>query len=354
MDKENESCKLKLTPKKVYNRQENKKICRLCVCEVTRFGRIFSKAGKAKHLSSKIAKITNINILETDDLSDILCQKCERFLDSVVKFQTECQFNQKKLLQACSIKRVTSPPAHPLTKSSTVLNDTRSITTGSKKQLLFGSLESTNTLNEMSINIIDKTLISPQPITRFVSVQHITTTSTPVNVTVRCSESIFSSVKDVHLSQPLSLPEISKLSRSLETRIPSAVGEIISNIPNLFYAVKNIISRQINISCRNLCKKVDGSILYNNDYNGMSELDFQLIWNELCEHNSYFIDILNSLSGQCYSIENIPPNIQVKYCFIYSILMNTRWQSLSLVQRVNTILMVDGGCSKKVYIQLLL
>ena len=163
MDKENESCKLKLTPKKVYNRQENKKICRLCVCEVTRFGRIFSKAGKAKHLFSKIVKITNIKILETDDLSDILCQKCERFLDSVVKFQTECQFNQKKLLQACSIKRVTSPPPQPLTKITTVLNDTRSITSGSKKQLLFGSPESINTLNEISINI-DKTLTTPQPI----------------------------------------------------------------------------------------------------------------------------------------------------------------------------------------------
>ena len=53
MDKENESYKLKLTPKKVYNRQENKKICRLCVCEVTRFGRIFSKAGKAKIFLAK-------------------------------------------------------------------------------------------------------------------------------------------------------------------------------------------------------------------------------------------------------------------------------------------------------------
>jgi len=38
----------------------------------------------------------------------------------------------------------------------------------------------------------------------------------------------------------------------------------------------------------------------------------------------------------------------VKYSFLYSILMNERWHELNLVKRVNTVLIIEGGCTKKV------
>ena len=39
---------------------------------------------------------------------------------------------------------------------------------------------------------------------------------------------------------------------------------------------------------------------------------------------------------------------QVKNSFLYSILMNERWHELNLVNRVNTVLIIEGGCTKKV------
>ena len=112
---------------------------------------------------------------------------------------------------------------------------------------------------------------------------------------------------------------------------------------NVNYAIKSLIANHIGESCKKLCIKTNGSILYNTDYDSMAEFDFRMLFNEIKTHNPFLIDILNSVSGQHTSISETPLHLQVKYGFIYSILMNTRWHALSLLQRVNTVLMIDGG-----------
>jgi hypothetical protein len=74
----------------------------------------------------------------------------------------------------------------------------------------------------------------------------------------------------------------------------------------------------------------------------MSEMDFDKIWEEIKSTSPFLIDIFNAVSGAR------EPEPQVKYSFIYSILMNVRWHELSVVQRVNTVLMIEGGCTKQV------
>ena len=56
------------------------------------------------------------------------------------------------------------------------------------------------------------------------------------------------------------------------------------------------------------------------------------------------IAVFNAISGKDSDNESV----QLKYVFIYSILMMLRWSKLSILQRVSTSLMIEGGCSKMV------
>ena len=47
-------------------------------------------------------------------------------------------------------------------------------------------------------------------------------------------------------------------------------------------------------------------------------------------------------------MENTELDVRVKFYFLYSVLMNEKWQELSLLKRVSTILTIEGGCTKKV------
>ena len=47
-------------------------------------------------------------------------------------------------------------------------------------------------------------------------------------------------------------------------------------------------------------------------------------------------------------MENTGLDVRVKFYFLYSVLMNEKWQELSLLKRVSTILIIEGGCTKKV------
>jgi hypothetical protein len=106
---------------------------------------------------------------------------------------------------------------------------------------------------------------------------------------------------------------------------------------------------EINQNTQQLCKRKEkSSVLYNKCYKGLSEFKIDDVWEELILHHSFFIDVLNTITGERCDIINTPEKLKTKYCFIYSILMFSRWHELSLFQRVNTILLLEGGCSKQV------
>jgi cytochrome c oxidase subunit IV len=59
----------------------------------------------------------------------------------------------------------------------------------------------------------------------------------------------------------------------------------------------------------------------------------------------FLVDIFNAVSGKNGLVEIAT---RVKCGFVYSVLMNERWHELSLVKRVNTVLVIEGGCTKQV------
>ena len=107
MNKEN-IVTLKITPSKIYKKNPDQPLCRLCGKESGRFSNISSKPGKSKCLQHQIFLNTGINILETDNLLDIISRNCKRFIESAVTFRNESFKTQHTLSTLCSIKRVIS------------------------------------------------------------------------------------------------------------------------------------------------------------------------------------------------------------------------------------------------------
>ena len=104
-------------------------------------------------------------------------------------------------------------------------------------------------------------------------------------------------------------------------------------------------------SCKKLCtRKGKVSVLLDGDYKGIAEFKLDRLWQEIVENHPFLIDLLNTVVGSSIDIMETSEDLKLKYCFLYSILMNCRWHELSLMQRINTFLVIEGGCSKQVYI----
>ena len=92
-----------------------------------------------------------------------------------------------------------------------------------------------------------------------------------------------------------------------------------------------------------------GSVLYGNNYDSLKDFSFDNIWGEFTANFPFLVELMNAIAGNDSScIEDTNRELRVKYSFLYSILMSERWHELSLVKRVNTVLVIEGGCTKQV------
>ena len=80
MNKEN-TVTLKITPRKIYNKNPDQRLCRLCGKESRRFSKIFSKPGISKCLQHQIFLTTGINILELTVFLTLSVETAKDLLD---------------------------------------------------------------------------------------------------------------------------------------------------------------------------------------------------------------------------------------------------------------------------------
>lgn len=132
--------------------------------------------------------------------------------------------------------------------------------------------------------------------------------------------------------------------RALNSKSPSNVAEIIrEHCPHVLSSLRLLISEEINTACQKLCRRSDGSVLYGHSYQSLKDISFDSVWNEIESNIPFPVSIMNAVCGKSFTT----PDLRVKYGFIYSILMSERWHELSLLKRVNTVLIIEGGCTKK-------
>ena len=144
-----------------------------------------------------------------------------------------------------------------------------------------------------------------------------------------------------------SLPDASKLIdgdteefiRVANTQ-PAVIADVIkqrcpSVIAALKLAIKESIKDEIAAACQTLCRRSDGSVLYSNrnSFETLKGFDFDRVWTEMKSIVPFFIEIMNAVSGKNLGMENTELDVRVKFCFLYSVVMNERWHELSLLKR---------------------
>ena len=138
--------------------------------------------------------------------------------------------------------------------------------------------------------------------------------------------------------------------RAAKSKNAVVVADIIKkHCPSVLSAHKLSIADEINSSCKKLCKRSGGSVLFGTSYDSLNEFNFDKVWNEMkTSIPSFLIEIFNSVSRNKCGIVITKHELQVKYSFLYSVLVNERWRELSHLKRLNAIMVIEGGCTKQV------
>ena len=317
------------TPKKVHPRNS---VCRLCgdAFESRYMLRIFGRAGKAgsdKNLASKIRNVCGIFVTETDSLSTLICRKCEGLLSKASEFRQRSQIMQMQLEQQCSVKRCVelSPSCKPPSKRST--SELRHVTAeSSSKQLNFGE--------------------SPAQASQQVPIHEASLSFLPLASALEEPPSMLDDPET-----QLHGGDTEEIVRAANSQPAGIVADVIKNrCPSVLAALKSAIKDELATACQTLCRRSDGSVLYSsrNSYESLRDFDFDRVWAEMETNIPYLIEIMNAVSGKNTGIEGTKHDLRVKFSFLYSVLMSERWHELSLLKRVNTILIIEGGCTKKV------
>ena len=155
----------------------------------------------------------------------------------------------------------------------------------------------------------------------------------------------------VTLNDAILPPEtIKSLVRAVETGYISSIAYgIQAHCPEIVSELVDRFIKSKEETFHSLCKRNgNGSVLYNKNYNDMANFEMATIWLELVTHHPFLVDVFNVVAGKMCSATDTPKESRIKYSLIYSILMNHRWHELSLLQRVNSVLMIEGGGTARV------
>ena len=91
-------------------------------------------------------------------------------------------------------------------------------------------------------------------------------------------------------------------------------------------------------------QKKTGSILRENSYPNMSKFEWDALFREMTDRCQFLRDVLVTAAKCANKHRNHVPPI----CLFYAILLQQRNRNLSLVQRINTVLLAEGNAKKRV------
>ena len=300
------------TPQKIYKRFENgESLCRICGNDFDKrhLYRIFTKSGQEKQLQHKILVTCGVEVKECDVVTKSICRKCEQFISKIFVFQENCKNTQEILKKQLSVKRMASTD----------------------------NVENNNTNARKRLALHDVTNTAPP---------QNSSQSNKINQKV---ESIYHPSFDSIVTKSITKIEENKIKLALNTEQPLAIASTIYSIDSIKIAFQSLLIKQCERSCEKLCsRKENKSLLLDNSYEGIKEFSFKPLWNEVIKHHPLLADLFMTMTKQRCHPNNASEEIIVKGCFVYSIIMHSRWHELSLMQRLNTVLIIEGGCSKQV------
>ena len=139
------------------------------------------------------------------------------------------------------------------------------------------------------------------------------------------------------------MESVIKLANALETRMPSVIVATMYNMPSLKLQFKARLLQDLDECCTELCKRKNPSVLRKNQYPNMVDFNWDALFEELRSRCPILLDVLATVASSKKKHDVIPP---LGLC--YGILLQQRNHELSLIQRINTILLSEGNAKKQV------
>jgi hypothetical protein len=150
----------------------------------------------------------------------------------------------------------------------------------------------------------------------------------------------------------LSIKEKEELCQNVMDGCPSVIAEAMYNMPEVKKCIKTLVLKNIDIQCKKLCVKTKGtpSVLRTTSESQKRLESFKWIdiLHELKDRAPDILDFLVTIaipSKLKNTGRQIPP-----LCTAFGILMNQRSRELSLVQKLNSVILGLGNATKKVLI----
>jgi hypothetical protein len=146
----------------------------------------------------------------------------------------------------------------------------------------------------------------------------------------------------------LSDQDVVSLSKSIEYGSPLVIASTVGGINAIRQQFIDKLLNEIKQQCKKLCARSSPSVLRKNGFSGMTEFDWPNLISEMTTNCPLLLDVILAAMNHepTEPINNIAPRIGM----CYAIIMQTRNHELSLVQRMNTILLAEGNARKKVII----
>lgn len=162
-------------------------------------------------------------------------------------------------------------------------------------------------------------------------------------------------IKTCHLklsirTKVLSPEEIKAISAAVQLGSPYTVAEAAMKISSLRNAMKNVFLKEVDKQCSNLCarKCAQPSVLRVPSEHHKSLVEFQ--WNSiLTEMKEGAPDVLDFMVTMAVpQLKGNDGRQIMPLCTAYGILMNVRCRELSLIQKMNAVLLGVGSATKRV------
>ena len=148
----------------------------------------------------------------------------------------------------------------------------------------------------------------------------------------------------------LSPEETKAISGAVQLGSPYEVAEAAMRISSLRNAIKNVFLKEVDKQCSNLCarKRVQPSVLRVPSEHHKSLVEFR--WNNiLTEMKERAPDVLDFMVAMAVpQLKGSDGRQIMPLCTAYGILMNVRCRELSLIQKMNAVLLGVGSATKRV------
>lgn len=143
----------------------------------------------------------------------------------------------------------------------------------------------------------------------------------------------------------LSAQDLANLQEAINIGELSVITSAIVSVNSLKQNVKDNLLHELDEECKHLCLRSEPSELRMNKFCDMVGFEWQKLSSEMSSRCPFLLDVLLIVMNKSKEeLTQIIPRLGL----CYAILMQTRNRELSLVQRLNTVLLTHGNAKKEV------